>query len=329
MKIGEMIKAYGGMIFGKEDYWHPTMLVNKYLELNKIGCYYVDMRSKHNYPGEFDENNIPLVNYNGSLEYFPVTIAQYALGNFDKYLDSRDKKYFKVCEKCSQWFVDNLKEINTEVYGYINDYDNAIYKINKPWLSSLGQGQALSVLSRCYSVTNRKEYLDCCEKILGSFEIVSFKKGTLAYLNNCVFYEEYPSQPSSYVLNGFIFSLWGLLDLYIVSKNKKAKELYEKGIESLKKNIYLYNISKINWSKYDLYPHKVDNITSIFYHKLHIEQLKAMYILTGEMIYKEYYTQWEKAKNNKVIYTLATLYKIKHKLSVRKSSSYVPSISKK
>jgi len=42
MKIGEMIKAYGGMIFGKEDYWHPTMLVNKYLELNKIGCYYFD-----------------------------------------------------------------------------------------------------------------------------------------------------------------------------------------------------------------------------------------------------------------------------------------------
>ena len=35
MNIKEMISAYGGMIFGKEqDYWHPNMKVSKKLIVN-------------------------------------------------------------------------------------------------------------------------------------------------------------------------------------------------------------------------------------------------------------------------------------------------------
>ncbi|MEA4827039.1 MAG: D-glucuronyl C5-epimerase family protein [Clostridium sp.] len=328
MKISEMIEAYGGMIFGKQDYWHPNMIACENIVKDTIGCYYVDTRPKHIYPGKFDEKNIPLLNYNGKDEYFPVTIAQYALGNFDKYIDTNDYKYFQVCSNCARWFVDNLQEIKPGVYGYINDYDNEVYGISKPWLSALGQGQAMSVLARCYSVEKKEEYLECCKKLLKSFIVKSKDKGVLAYLNGEMFYEEYPSAQPSFVLNGFIFSLWGLLDFYIVGNNEEAKKLYEIGLNTLKNNLHNYNIGKINWSKYDLYTYKVTNITSIFYHKLHIEQLKAMYTLTDDDIYKHYYTKWEKAKNNKLIYMIATIYKINHKLSVRKESSYVPSLNK-
>lgn len=323
-----MIKAYSGLIFGKSDYWHPDMLVNKNISINEIGCYYVDTRPKYIYPGKFDKYEIPLVEIDNELKYFPVTIAQYALGNFDIYMDTKDQKYFNICKKCGQWFIDNLCEINTNVFGFINDYDKQMYYLKNPWLSSLGQGQAMSVLSRIYFVNKDLECLKCCEKLLNSFKVESKNKGVFTTLNGDDFYEEYPSETPSYVLNGFIFSLWGLLDYYIVSKNEVALELYQKGVKTLENNIGKYNIKFINWSRYDLYPFKIKDIASIFYHKLHIEQLKAMYYLTNEDIFKEYYIKWDKSRKNILKYVIATLYKINHKLSVKNMSNYVPSINK-
>jgi heparosan-N-sulfate-glucuronate 5-epimerase len=329
MKLIEMIKAYSGMVFGKKDYWHPDMLVNNNVSPNSIGAYYVDTRPKHIYIGKFDNEDIPLLEFDGSYKYFPVTIAQYALGNFDMYLDTNDIKYFKIAEKCADWLLNNLEEIEPNVFGYINNVDKDIYSLKKVWLSSLAQGQALSLLARCYSINRNEKYIRTCKKILVSYEVLSEDKGVLSYLNDNYFYEEYPSSIPSFVLNGFIFSLWGLLDFYIVSKDEKANELYRKGLKTLEKNIHLYNVRFINWSRYDLYPFKIIDITSGFYHKLHIEQLKAMYLLTNKEIYKEYYTKWENSYNNKAIYVIATIYKIIHKLSVRKQSNYVPSVEKK
>lgn len=328
MKIIEMVKAYGGLIVGKKDYWHPDMIVAKDISKDRIGSYYVDARPNHIYPAEFDENNIPLLNIDGENKYFPVTIAQYALGNFDMYLDTKDEKYFDVCINCANWFVENLGEITPGLYGYINDYDESVYKLKSPWLSTLAQGQVMSLLSRCYSVNHNKDYKECAKKLLKSYTVLNNEKGTLAYLNGKYFYEEYPSDTPSFVLNGFIFSLWGLLDFYKACDSDEAYRLYEQGLESLIQNLQYYDIKKIHWSKYDLYPFKIENIASIFYHNLHIEQLKAMYLLTDNNVFQEYYLLWEKAKNNKFIYIKATIYKIRHKLSVKNESSYVPSVSK-
>lgn len=326
MNLNEMIKAYGGMIVGKTDYWHPNMVVNENISIEKIGAYYIDMRPKHNYIGKSDNNGIPLLECDGEYSYFVVTIAQYALGNFDKFIDTDEIAYFKKCEKCADWFVNNISTIGTNIYGYNNDVDKMIYKMKKPWLSALTQAQVMSVLARCYSINKKEIYKITCENILKSFEIKSEDGGVLAFLNDEYFYEEYPSKIPSYVLNGFIFSLWGLLDYYIVSGNTKAYKFYCNGVTSLQKNLKLYNIKFINWSRYDLYPFKIKDITSIFYHKLHIEQLKAMFLLTKNDEFRNYYMKWQRSRNNKLIYIIATLYKIIHKLSVRKESNYVPSI---
>lgn len=326
MNIKEMISAYSSMVFGKNDYWHPEMIASSKVNKDKIGEYYIDTRAKSQYPGNHDDKDIPLVNINGEDRYIPVTIAQYALGNYDRFIDTNDEKYIKVVKKCADWFVDNIIELTLENKGYIHEHDQEIYKIKAPWFSALAQAQAISVLSRYYSYSNDTKYLSTAKEILKSFEINVKDKGIFTLLNNDYFYEEYPSEVSSYVLNGFIFALWGLLDLYIVSNDKKAKELYDKGVITLEKNIHLYNIKWLGWSRYDLYPFKISNITSIFYHKLHVEQLKAMYRLTNLDVFKFYYLKWEKSSKNIIKYLIATSYKVIHKLSVAKGSTYVPSI---
>lgn len=326
MKIIEMISAYSGMIFGKTDYWHPEMIVSKNINEKNIEDYYVDTRIKHSYPAKLDDKGIPILEVNGEEFYYPVTVAQYALGNFDMYYDTKEEKYLSIVKQCADWFVTKIKNVDSELWGYINAPASTEYPLEGEWFSCLSQGQAMSVLVRYYSVCKEEKYIKTASLLLKSFEVASKNKGVLAYLNGNYFYEEYPSNPPSFVLNGFIFAIWGLLDLYIVTKSDKAKELYDRGVACLKDNIALFDMKILGWSRYDLFEFKIKNITSIFYHKLHINQLKAMYILTSEEVFNKYALRWEKKSKNIFIYFLATSYKIIHKISVKSSSVYVKSV---
>ena len=57
-------------------------------------------------------------------------------------------------------------------------------------------------------------------------------------------YEEYPTSPASFVLNGFIYSLLGLYDLNAIvpaSLSHDAVHLYDQGMISLKKMLPLFD----------------------------------------------------------------------------------------
>jgi heparosan-N-sulfate-glucuronate 5-epimerase len=328
MNIFQMIKAYGGMVLGKTDYWHPDMNVNPNLKAEVLGKYPVDMSAKAEYAGEFDAEGIPLVEIDGHLSYLPVTISQYALGNYDEYANTKKPIYKERFLHSANWLVKNLVEFKAAGWGWVNDHDKGIYNLKKPWLSALSQGQALSVLARAYQETQDRVYLEAGQKALDVFFSPSVEGGILAHWNGRVYYEEYPSETPSFVLNGFIFALWGLWDFYLISQNEEAKERYETGVLTLKECLPKYNLSFLNWSTYDLYPFEVSDIASIFYHKLHIQQLKAMALLTGDSTFNQQAESWEKGRQSSLRYWLATAYKVRHKLSIRKQSSYVPSVKK-
>jgi len=328
MNILQMVKAYAGMILGKTDYWHPDMNTNAALNKVCVAKYPVDMSAKAEYAGAFDEDQIPLVEIDGHLSYLAVTIAQYALGNYDEYLRTQDSRYLKRFFGSADWLVKNLVEYRSGLWGWINDHDKMVYNLKKPWLSALSQGQALSVLVRAYQETNDQVYRDTGQKALKAFKVPVAKGGLLAKWQGLDYYEEYPSQTPSFVLNGFIFALWGLWEFYLVTKNTEAKVYYKAGLKTLERSLPEYQVSYLNWSRYDLYPFKVTDIASIFYHKLHIQQLRAMTVLTGNKLFKQQADIWEKSRQNSLRYVLATGYKILHKLSISKQSSYVPSIKK-
>lgn len=57
-------------------------------------------------------------------------------------------------------------------------------------------------------------------------------------------YEEYPTKPASFVLNGFIYSLLGLYDLNATAPahlTKDVQYLYSQGMISLKKMLVLFD----------------------------------------------------------------------------------------
>ncbi|PIO56549.1 D-glucuronyl C5-epimerase, partial [Teladorsagia circumcincta] len=80
------------------------------------------------------------------------------------------------------------------------------------WYSAMAQGHALSLLTRAYAATKNASYLVVASKALDLFEKDASAGGVRNKLFGNDWYEEYPTSPGSYVLNGFIYSLIGLYD---------------------------------------------------------------------------------------------------------------------
>ena len=82
------------------------------------------------------------------------------------------------------------------------------------WYSAMAQGHAMSLLSRAYSQSQNPLYLRAAYQAINPFLVPSSEGGVLTYLfGQHPWYEEYPTLPPSFVINGFMYALFGLYDL--------------------------------------------------------------------------------------------------------------------
>lgn len=162
------------------------------------------------------------------------------------------------------------------------------------WYSAMSQGHAISLLARAFyhSGGNRK-YLKAAVNALKPFKVPSAHGGVLArFMGILPWYEEYPTTPASFVLNGFIYSLLGLYDLHKVApKTKGGKEaglLYEQGMESLKKMLLIFDTG--SGSVYDLRHFSLGvapNIARWDYHVTHVNQLLLLATIDDHPIFSQ------------------------------------------
>lgn len=248
----------------------------------------------------FDKWGIPLVKYGEDFHYNPVTVSQYALALYGKYLDNHE---------FSQPFLDSVDRLILlqDSKGAFRYEFNWRYYLNgeifEPgWVSGMAQGQALSVLARAYIISGDEKYLNVGNKAL-DFLITPVSDGGTMYtmkdlhpsLDNYIIFEEYLAEPASYTLNGFMFTLLGLYDWSMVAKGEDkvtAKYYFDEGIKTLKKILPYYDIGGI--STYDLgyitygaKPH-----VSASYHACHIHLLHALYEVTSEKVFFQYEQLW-------------------------------------
>ena len=302
------------LVFYKPDlatYWHTITqcaISSKPLELDR---YYLDFSSKFNYPGKIDGLGIPIYEFPDKRNiYHPIVICQYALGIFEKlhYSGYREEKLKQKFLKQADWLIENGVDTSKGVVWYI-DINIEEYGLYPPWYSALSQGEAISVLTRAYKISNNLDYLTICEKAIIPFSINVDSGGLVNTFNGIPIYEEYPSPKKTVaVLNGFMFSLFGLYDLYLVSNNSKAFKLFEKGIDSLAKILKYYDIGY--WSRYYLFDYPKQYNSSYTYHNIMINQLMALYHITGNEELKRYSVKWERYKNSNIDKTRALLKKL-------------------
>ncbi|XP_005997124.1 D-glucuronyl C5-epimerase B [Latimeria chalumnae] len=166
------------------------------------------------------------------------------------------------------------------------------------WYSAMAQGQAISTLVRAYMLTKEQVYLSSALKATDPFKLMSEQHGVKAiFMNKYDWYEEYPTTPSSFVLNGFIYSLIGLYDLKEIAgerMGKEAKILYDRGMESLKAMLPLYDTG--SGTIYDL-RHFIlgtaPNLARWDYHTTHINQLQLLNSIDDSPVFKDFIKRWK------------------------------------
>lgn len=191
-----------------------------------------------------------------------------------------DKGHIYQMKAGADWLVNNVDENG----GWPVNIKRVIVpgmSVAPGWYSAMGQGQAMSCLCRLYKHTGNRKYLDAALKATKVFDVLSENRGVLArFAGTIPWYEEYPTQPPSFVLNGFMYSLIGLYDLSQVAShpvNSNAKRLYEQGLASLRKLLLLYDLGLR--TAYDLRHislYSAPRVARWDYHIVHVTQLLTL-----------------------------------------------------
>tara|TARA_B110000263_G_scaffold249473_1_gene267182 strand:- start:1375 stop:2352 length:978 start_codon:yes stop_codon:yes gene_type:complete len=299
------------------SFWHGEPKVNDLANYHELDQYYMRFHSKAKYQGDYDKNGIPQLNYQGDIgiQYNPIAIAQWSLGNYNLWKKNNDKENYKKFIKGADWLNNNLSLSEDNVYVWQHHFD-WVYKENliNPWHSGLAQGQGLSVLCRAYRVTGDNQYLDSIEKVYQSF-LIDIKKGGVTFTDQDrnIWIEEYIMKNNpTHILNGFIWGLWGIYDYWLLTKNNDVRKLFDKYVKTLECNIDKYDIGY--WSLYELTNLNISMRASIFYHRLHIVQLEILFNITKIKKFEVISNNWNNYLNKKFNIVKATIMKILFKI---------------
>jgi len=299
------------------SFWHGDPQVNQSASYSNLGQYYMKFSYKAHYNGDFDKKGIPMLNYHGDigLQYNPIAISQWGLGNYNIYKEKKNNtENYKKFINSADWLVNNLDKNFNNVYVWNHTFDWT-YKqtLINPWYSGLAQGQGLSVLVRAYDETNDKKYMEAMHRVIDSF-FCSTDNGGITFTDSDkdIWLEEYIVNPPTHILNGFIWGIWGVYDYWLLTSDKKIKNLFDNYINTIKNNLYKYDIGY--WSLYELSGLRIKMRASIFYHKLHIVQLKILFLMTDIDLFKDMSNRWESYLKNSLYKAKATFMKIIFKI---------------
>lgn len=234
---------------------HVNQGVGRCYSHDDIKGYYNDLTLKILKLCKKNRNILPkLILDNGSSVEFPIQIFQHGLAAYDLYLLTKEKNYYETFMKSVNWAVDKQNPNGSwNNFGYI--YPNSPY-------SSMAQGEATSLLVRAFIETHDVTFRNAADKAI-SFMLLSIDKGgTTSYIKDDVFLHEFTHK--SVVLNGWLFSIFGLLDYYKLTKSTDIKAVLDNTVNTLSKNLHHFVIN--DWSYYNL---DRSIIASRFYHNLH------------------------------------------------------------
>ena len=215
-----------------------------------------------------------------------VTSSQFAIFSYEDYIrtgNENSKKLFfrQVREFCSTYHVFK----GTVAYPY----QFAYVGFPAGWYSGLAQGQVLSVLVRAFVLTNDENYLNLALKI-ADFMFISVDEGGVfqSTPEGYEWIEEYPTTPPSYVWNGFVFAVMGLIDLHKVCPSEKLSKHIAQCIMAIKNTIDIYDTgSQLHYGRGSW-----DGLCDLRYKGIQTHQCKHLYYATKDPFFYNIYVKW-------------------------------------
>lgn len=249
---------------------------------------------------QFDDAGVPLVDYEGTFHYNPVTVSQFALTVHGRVMNgTATQPQFLAA-------VDRLLSLQDERGAFPNSYGYTYYltgeRLEPGWTSAMSQGMALSVLRRAYADTNDERYREAGDRAL-AFLVTPRSEGGLLEtlyhldpsLDRFLWFPEYPTGRPYYTLNGFMFVLLGLYDWSEMpgsSEASPARELFDCGMETLHHLLPYYDVG--GYTAYDL-GHVMEDVrpnVQAEYHAIHIYLIHALNAVVDAPVLRDAEAAW-------------------------------------
>lgn len=249
------------------------------LGTSKLPPYPIDMWPLLSLPlGPLDEAGVPFYALNDLPNgYYATVIAQYALAQWNAYLKTGDEESKKSFIIQAQWLVAHESNVSHDAGGWPFPLPSRDYFAATPWLSALIQGNAISVLVRAYILTGEGIFLQVARRAVRTFELDIHDGGVSTSIDNeGIFFEEVAAYPAAHILNGYIFSLFGLYDYVSVTNDTRIDGLIERSLATMHVVIDTYDLGY--WSSYDLL---YKSPAPRFYHDQHSVLLEALSRYSG------------------------------------------------
>jgi heparosan-N-sulfate-glucuronate 5-epimerase len=314
-----IFSAYLGSGQSQLSFWHETPAINPrafQADAGRIGEYYMLFCEKADYPGYYDTNCIPMLDYRGAirLQYNPIAIAQWGLGNYNQFCAGRDPIRAQKTLRAANWLCDNLEQNLHGLWVWNHHFDWEYRETLKaPWYSGLAQGQGVSLLLRVHAHTGDHKYLEAAERAFTVLTSPIAEGGALFEdAGKNLWIEEYLVDPPTHILNGFIWALWGVFDFWRACADPSAKQIFERGVDTLVRNLSRFDTGY--WSLYEQSGTRLKMLASAFYHQLHIVQLQVMEKLTGIALFAEIARRWDQYAKRRINRTRALIAKSAFKL---------------
>jgi len=243
--------------------------------------YHIDLGQKDVRTGMYDrfvydEAGIPQYPYDGELHYNPTFVAHHGLYHLSLYQRAGEPAELSTFLASADWFLGTGRRSRL---GLTFEYTMPVPGLPDPWISALGQGRAISVLTRAYEAAGNQAYLDAASLAVIPFTLPVSEGGVAtSFPDGGVAFEEYPRTRPDLVLNGLITALFGLYDLAATEGSHdrdSVARLFRTAVDALASNLHRYDLAY--WSAYDL----TGRISSNEYHRCHVSLLWALYEITG------------------------------------------------
>lgn len=281
-----------------------------------LGSYYIDMRparihyEPNIYGGGFDAEGVPMCGGPEGLYYSPVNVVQYAFMVHADWMETRDAQTLRTLESCLA-VVEDLKSEHGDATVWWHHLPDAKYGTSPPWASAMAQGELISFYLRMHQALERPSLLETAERAYRFLQVDVADGGVRRTDHDGnLWLEEFPSEPPSFVLNGFIYTILGMYDLFRVTGREDIKDEIDRCIRTLVENLHRFDTGY--WSTYDL--QKRELVRYYYQKNVHVPQMDVLHRLTGDPIFEHYRSKWARQVTTVNFLFVQFMYRVKPRM---------------
>jgi hypothetical protein len=286
------------------------LAMGSHIDPKEIRGYYIDLREK----AEAAAWPPPWFPFPGFHRY--IAVGQFGLGAYERYLFGDGDAWLAAAVAAGEHLVEaQVQEGHRAGAWEEPEPYRHTFRMRGPWVSAMAQGHCASLLVRLHRATGGDAFAEAALRALLPYRSPVTSGGVQALLDGRPFPEEYPTDPASYVLNGAIYAIWGVYDVAVGLGDADARAELEELVDTVAENIYRWDLGY--WSRYDLYPHPmITNVASASYHALHVNQLRALDLLTPRPALADAAARFDRYANRPVDRLRGLVHKVAFRLVV-------------